>query len=234
MTMLNPMMTLKKCLLTCALFAFTTGLVLADNHASSEGASGEAMMNENMPRVRLVTNLGDIVIALDQAKAPKTVENFLGYVNEGFYNGTIFHRVIDGFMIQGGGFTQDFEKKATRAPVENEANNGLKNDRGTVAMARTNQPHSATAQFFINVVNNDFLNFRSQTPRGWGYAVFGTVVEGMEVVDAIRRTPTGSGGPFRKDVPQTPVIIQSVSMDTGASGSASPMTSDMPGTSAAQ
>ncbi|WP_455217994.1 peptidylprolyl isomerase, partial [Kaarinaea lacus] len=198
-------------------------LSIADSHTASEGTSGEHMMSHDMPRVRLVTNLGDIVIELDQAKAPKSVENFLAYVNEGFYNGTIFHRVIDGFMIQGGGFTQDYQKKPTRAPIENEANNGLKNEPGTVAMARTNQPHSATSQFFINVVNNDFLNFRSQTPNGWGYAVFGKVVEGMQVVDTIRRTPTGSGGPFRKDVPMTPVIIQSASMDTGEAPGDTPM-----------
>jgi len=179
---------------------------------------------EKMPRVRLVTTLGDIVIELDQAKAPKSVENFLTYVNDGFYNGTIFHRIIDGFMVQGGGFTQDFKKKETRAPVENEANNGLKNLNGTVAMARTNDPHSATAQFFINVTNNGFLDHRSPTPRGWGYAVFGKVVEGMEVVDALRRTPTGSGGPFRKDVPRTPMIIQSATLESAASITATPPT----------
>ncbi|WP_455198381.1 peptidylprolyl isomerase [Kaarinaea lacus] len=214
MTSLKPIF-LRRSLLICALLVITTGLAIADNHNAGETASGENMMNPDMPRVRLVTNLGDIVIELDQAKAPKTVENFLAYVNEGFYNGTIFHRVIDGFMIQGGGFTQDFQKKPTRAPIENEANNGLKNERGTIAMARTPPPHTATAQFFINVVNNDFLNFRSETARGWGYAVFGKVVEGMDVVDAIRHTPTGSGGPFPKDVPMTPVVIQSASMDTG-------------------
>jgi peptidyl-prolyl cis-trans isomerase B (cyclophilin B) len=163
---------------------------------------------EDAPRVRLVTSFGDIVLELNQEKAPKSVENFLTYVKEGFYNGTIFHRVIDNFMIQGGGFTQDFKKKPTHDPITNEADNGLKNDRGTIAMARTNFPHSATAQFFINVVDNDFLNHRSPTPRGWGYAVFGKVVEGMDVVDNIRRLPTGSGGPFRKDVPKTPVIIE--------------------------
>ena len=160
------------------------------------------------PLVKLQTNLGDIVIELDQEKAPKTVANFLGYVNDGFYSGTIFHRVIDGFMIQGGGFNEDMQKKGTRAPIANEANNGLKNDRGTIAMARTNAPDSATAQFFINVVNNDFLNYRSPTPRGWGYTVFGKVVQGMDVVDKIRKIPTGPGGPFPKDVPQSPVVIQ--------------------------
>ena len=158
--------------------------------------------------VKLQTSLGDIVIELNQEKAPQTVANFLGYVNDGFYSGTIFHRVIDGFMIQGGGFTENFQKKGTKAPIQNEANNGLKNDRGTIAMARTNAPHSATAQFFINVVNNDFLNYRSATSRGWGYTVFGKVVQGMDVVDKIRKIPTGPGGPFPKDVPQAPVVIQ--------------------------
>jgi peptidyl-prolyl cis-trans isomerase B (cyclophilin B) len=167
-----------------------------------------ALADDDHPRVRLVTTLGDIVLELDRSKAPKTVENFLAYVKEGFYEGTIFHRVIDGFMVQGGGFTQDFMKKPTHSPIENEANNGLKNERGTIAMARTGAPHSATAQFFINVVNNDFLNYRSPTPRGWGYAVFGKVIEGMDVVDKIRRTATGSGGPFRKDVPRTAIVIE--------------------------
>ena len=141
-----------------------------------------------------------------------SVQNFLGYVNEGFYNGTIFHRVIDGFMLQGGGFTQNLERKPTNAPVKNEADNGLKNNRGTIAMARTNMPHSATSQFFINVVDNDFLNFRGATARGWGYAVFGRVIEGMDVVDKIRKVPTGPSGPFSKDVPKTPVVIESVSV----------------------
>ena len=162
---------------------------------------------DQSPHVRLQTNYGDIVIALNEAKAPKTVVNFLRYVKEGFYEGTIFHRVIDGFMIQGGGFTQDFNQKPTRDPVENEANNGLKNDRGTIALARTNMPHSGTAQFFINVVDNDFLNHRAPTMQGWGYAVFGKVVEGMDVVDKIRKIPTGRGGMFPKDVPQDEVVI---------------------------
>ena len=162
--------------------------------------------------VKLQTNMGDIVLELDKAKAPATVENFLSYVNEGFYNGTIFHRVIDGFMIQGGGFTEDLQRKNTKAPIKNEADNGLKNDRGTIAMARTNDPHSATAQFFINVVNNDFLNYRSATTRGWGYTVFGKVVEGMDVVDKIRKVPTGPSGPFRKDVPKTMVVIESATI----------------------
>ena len=174
------------------------------------GLPGLLLADDAHPRVRMTTNLGDIVLELDRDKAPKTVENFLRYVNEGFYDGTIFHRVIDGFMIQGGGFTPNFQKKPTHAPIENEADNGLRNKIGTIAMARTNDPHSATSQFFINVANNGFLDFRDKTRRAWGYAVFGRVVEGMDVVDKIRRSPTGSGGPFRKDVPRTPVIIEKV------------------------
>lgn len=155
-----------------------------------------------------ITNFGTIIIELNQAKAPKTVDNFLRYVREGFYNGTIFHRVIDDFMIQGGGFTQEYRQKETYEPINNEADNGLKNVRGTIAMARTNEPHSATAQFFINVKDNHFLNYTESTPRGWGYTVFGKVTEGMEIVDKIKAVPTGSGGPFQTDVPQSPVIIE--------------------------
>jgi len=169
-----------------------------------------AFAESNYPKVKLQTNMGDIIVELNSEKAPKSVENFLAYVKEGFYNGTIFHRVIDGFMAQGGGFTEDMQRKGTRAPIQNEANNGLKNDRGTLAMARTNAPHSATAQFFINLVNNDFLNYRSPDARGWGYTVFGKVVQGMDVVDKMRKIPTGASGPFRQDVPQSPVIIESV------------------------
>lgn len=160
------------------------------------------------PKVRLETNMGAIVLELNREKAPVSVENFLSYVKDGHFEGTIFHRVISNFMIQGGGFTQDYRQKATKAPIKNEADNGLKNERGTVAMARTSDPHSATAQFFINVVNNDFLNYTAANSRGWGYAVFGKVVEGMDVVDKIRNTPTGSGGPFPTDVPRETVIIQ--------------------------
>jgi peptidyl-prolyl cis-trans isomerase B (cyclophilin B) len=180
-----------------------------------------AQADDKAPRVLLKTSMGDITLELDQAKAPNTVDNFLKYVNEGFYNGTIFHRVIDGFMIQGGGFTQDFQKKPTRAPIKNEADNGLKNVRGTIAMARTGFPHSATAQFFINVVDNGFLDFRAPSGQNWGYAVFGKVVDGMDVVDKIRKIPTGPGGPFPRDVPRTPVVIQSASLITAQP--ASPM-----------
>ncbi len=169
--------------------------------------TGAATVTDTSPRVRLQTTEGTIVLALDAAKAPKTVENFLAYVTSGHYNGTIFHRVIKNFMIQGGGYNATYEQAPTRAPIPNEADNGLHNDRGTIAMARTSDPGSATAQFFINVVDNDFLDFKSKTPQGWGYAVFGKVVEGMEVVDQIRSVPTGRGGPFQSDVPATPVVI---------------------------
>jgi len=171
-----------------------------------------AIQAHSAPIVNMQTNLGTIVIELNAEKAPKTVENFLRYVNEGFYDGTIFHRVIKNFMIQGGGFTKDYNKKTTHKPIKNEANNGLSNVRGTIAMARTGDPHSATAQFFINVKDNTFLNYRDSPTRKWGYAVFGKVTDGMDVVDKIRKTNTGRGGPFRKDVPQTPVIIEKVSV----------------------
>lgn len=166
----------------------------------------------DQPRVRMQTNMGDIVIELDRAKAPKSVENFLRYVNEGHYDGTIFHRVIPNFMVQGGGYNADFTQKSTHQPIENEANNGLVNKRGTIAMARTNDPHSATAQFFINVVDNDFLNFTAPNPRGWGYTVFGTVVEGMDVADKIAKVATGSAGPFPSDAPRQKVIIEKVTL----------------------
>ncbi len=175
-------------------------------------AFGPALQAADHPRVKIDTNLGSFVVELYPEKAPKTVENFLQYVRDGFYNGTIFHRVIDGFMIQGGGFTADFERKETRAPIINEADNGLKNTRGTIAMARTMDPHSATAQFFINVKDNPFLDHTAKTPRGWGYAVFGKVVEGMDVVDRIRKVRTGPGGMFPKDVPQEPVIIEKMTV----------------------
>jgi peptidyl-prolyl cis-trans isomerase B (cyclophilin B) len=155
------------------------------------------------------TTFGDIKLELDAEKAPKTVANFLQYARDGFYEGTIFHRVIDNFMIQGGGFDTSFQQKPTREPVENEADNGLKNDSGTIAMARTTDPHSATAQFFINVKDNDFLNHSGKNPQGWGYAVFGKVTEGEEVLDKIRGVPTGSRG-GHQDVPTDDVIIESV------------------------
>jgi peptidyl-prolyl cis-trans isomerase B (cyclophilin B) len=157
--------------------------------------------------VELHTNHGVIKLELDAEKAPKSVENFLAYVKAGHYDNTVFHRVIDGFMIQGGGFEPGMTQKPTNTPIANEANNGLKNVKGSISMARTNDPHSATAQFFINVNDNDFLNHSSPTPQGWGYAVFGKVVEGLEVVDAIRKVKTGSKG-FHQDVPVDDVIIE--------------------------
>ena len=141
-------------------------------------------------------------------KAPKTVENFVRYVKDGYYNGTVFHRVIPRFMIQGGGFDKSLKQKSTRAPVENEAANGLKNEAGTVAMARTSDPHSASSQFFINVANNSFLNYTAPTTRGYGYTVFGRVIKGMDVVDKIAATPTGPGGMFPSDVPKDAIIIE--------------------------
>lgn len=164
-------------------------------------------LNEGTIMVELHTNHGVIKLELDAAKAPKSVENFLNYVKAGHYDNTVFHRVINGFMIQGGGFEPGMKQKPTEAPIDNEANNGLKNDTYTVAMARTNDPHSATAQFFINVNDNDFLNHSSPTPQGWGYAVFGKVVEGQDVVDAIKKVKTGSKG-FHQDVPADDVIIE--------------------------
>jgi len=153
-----------------------------------------APVNGGHTMIKLETSMGDIVIELDDEKAPKTAANFRQYVEEGHYDGTIFHRVMDGFMIQGGGYDANMVEKKTRAPIENEASNGLGNKKYTLAMARTNDPHSATAQFFINVKDNDFLNFRAPAGQGWGYAVFGRVVEGTDVVDKIKGVPTGSYG----------------------------------------
>ncbi len=196
---------MKKLVLTLALFASLISTSFAAN-----------------PQVVITTNLGNITVELDAEKAPKTVGNFLQYVQSGFYNGTIFHRVISNFMIQGGGFTPDFQKKQTNPPIMNEANNGLKNLKGTIAMARTNDPHSATAQFFINVKDNDFLDYRSPTPRGWGYAVFGKVVKGMDTVEKIRVAQTGRKGPFRQDVPQTDIVIEKIELVGGTKSPAAP------------
>ncbi|HEY2607835.1 peptidylprolyl isomerase [Paraburkholderia sp. RL18-103-BIB-C] len=157
--------------------------------------------------VELHTNHGVIKLELNAEKAPKSVENFLNYVKAGHYDNTVFHRVIDGFMIQGGGFEPGMKQKPTAEPINNEANNGLKNVNGSIAMARTNDPHSATAQFFINVNDNDFLNHSSPTPQGWGYAVFGKVVDGMDVVEKIKKVKTGSKG-FHQDVPADDVVIE--------------------------
>lgn len=161
-------------------------------------------------KVEMTTNKGKVSIELYPDKAPKTVANFSHYARDKFYDGTVFHRVIANFMIQGGGFDASLNKKSTLTTVENEADNGLKNDRGTLAMARTPDPHSASAQFFINVKDNDFLNFKSKTPRGWGYTVFGKVTAGMDVVDAIASVATGSKGPFSRDVPNQDVVIESI------------------------
>ena len=161
-------------------------------------------------RVTMSTSLGEIVIELDGERAPQSVNNFLQYVDDGFYAETLFHRVIEGFMIQGGGFTADYQRKPTRQPVSNEAYNGLRNDRYTIAMARTTAPHSATSQFFINNENNRNLNHTDTSQRGWGYTVFGKVVEGKEVVDEISLVRTGAGGPFSRDAPVEPVVILSI------------------------
>ena len=161
--------------------------------------------------ITLHTNHGDIQIELFSDKAPKTCENFLAYARDGFYDGTIFHRVIDGFMVQGGGFDADMQQKQTKAPIENEADNGLKNETGTLAMARTMDPHSASSQFFINVKDNNFLNHSGKNAQGWGYAVFARVTDGMDVVEKIKTVKTGSHG-MHQDVPVEPVIIEKVTV----------------------
>lgn len=164
-------------------------------------------MSVTAPRIKLTTSLGAITLQLNPEKAPASTENFLKYVNEGFYNGTIFHRIIKGFMAQGGGFDTSFSQKTTHDPIKNEADNGLPNKRGSIAMARTSDPNSATAQFFINYADNAFLNHTGKTPSGWGYAVFGEVTEGMDVVDAMANQPTGNRGPHQ-DVPKTDIVIE--------------------------
>lgn len=161
-------------------------------------------------QVEIRTNLGNITLELYPDKAPKTVANFVQYVNEGFYKDTVFHRVIPGFMIQGGGFTKDLAEKPTRKPIENEAANTLRNEAGSIAMARTGDPHSATAQFFINLTNNDFLNYSAPTVRGYGYTVFGKIIKGENVVTRIASLPTGAGGPFPEDLPQEIALIQDI------------------------
>ena len=175
---------------------------------------GDKPMNEQSagnPNVLIETSMGNITIELDMQNAPTTSENFLAYVDDGYYVGTTFHRVIPNFMIQGGGITADMQdKRSSRAPIQNEANNGLRNDRGTLAMARTGDPHSATSQFFINHRDNDFLNFTAESMQGWGYAVFGRVVEGMDVVDAIAQVPTGNKG-GHQNVPLEAITITAVS-----------------------
>ena len=192
--------------LSLALLALCPAAALA---ADEEEQAVETKAN---PVVVMKTNLGVIEIELYPDKAPLTVENFLIYVGEGFYEGTVFHRVIKGFMIQGGGFDRDLNQKPVHDPIKNEADNGLSNSTGTIAMARTSNPHSATAQFFINTVNNQRLNFTSASGNGWGYTVFGEVTSGMDVVRAIEASPTGPKGRFRSDVPAQTMIIESVTL----------------------
>ncbi len=182
----------------------TLALALLTLSCLAGGVAGAA----GGPRVTFETTQGSFVLELDRSSVPGTVENFLRYVRDGFYRGTVFHRVIPGFMIQGGGYTRGFRERPTRAPIRNQADRAESNGRGTIAMARTRDPHSATVQFFINVVDNDFLDHRGKTARGWGYTVFGRVVEGMDTVDRIAALPTGSGGPFAKDVPLEAVVIR--------------------------
>lgn len=177
-------------------------------------AGGPAIADDDRPRVRIDTSAGSILLELYPQRAPKTVANFKDYVREGFYAGTIFHRVIPGFMIQGGGFTADMTPKETREPVTNEADTGLANERGTIAMARTSDPHSATSQFFVNLKDNDFLDHRDKTPRGWGYCAFGRVIEGMDVVDRIAQVETQRQG-RHENVPVEPIVIESAQIVGG-------------------
>jgi peptidyl-prolyl cis-trans isomerase B (cyclophilin B) len=194
-------------LLLLTAFFLGSGAAVAQTLSQNTQTNQDNSSMSTSPRVKLDTTAGDIVIELNAADAPKSTENFLTYVRDGFYDNTIFHRVIDGFMIQGGGFEPGMKQKTTGAPIENEANNGLKNDKYTIAMARTNDPHSATAQFFINIANNDFLNHTAPTAQGWGYAVFGRVVQGEDVVDRIRGVKTGNSG-FHQNVPAEDVVIE--------------------------
>ncbi len=191
-----------------ALLAAVLFLVVTPSDVATANESNPPLAT-NSPVVELTTNHGAITLQLDAERAPKSVANFLRYVEEGHYNGTIFHRVIPRFMIQGGGFDAQYQKRATYDPIDNEADNGLKNLVGTVAMARTGDPHSATAQFFINTTNNRFLNHTRKSQRGWGYTVFGQVTQGIEVVMEIEQIETGAGGPFSKDAPLEKVVIES-------------------------
>ena len=187
----------------------TNNTMISDTQPNSlSNTNNQETTMSDMPVVQLETSMGDITIELNEEKAPKTVENFLNYVNSGHYEGTIFHRVIDGFMIQGGGMDAQMNEKKTNAPIENEADNGLKNDKGTIAMARTQDPHSATSQFFINVKDNDFLNHSGKNMQGWGYTVFGKVTDGMDVIEKMRSVATGRFG-MHADVPSEPITINS-------------------------
>jgi len=195
-----------------ALLLFAAAMFGADAKAPNPApASTPTPAKSSAPRVAFETTAGRFVVELDPVKAPKTVENFLGYVKSGFFDGTVFHRVIKDFMVQGGGFTADMKQKPTQAPVPIEADNGLKNKRGTLAMARTTDPNSATAQFFVNLVDNAFLDHKSKDVRGWGYAVFGQVVEGMDVIDKMAATKTGMKGQFQ-DVPLETITIQKATL----------------------
>lgn len=184
--------------------------LLSAGLAFAQSTQSSAANPSTNPHVLMSTTMGDFVIELDKERAPQTVANFLQYVDDGFYEETIFHRVIEGFMIQGGGFSTQFQRKTTRPPVSNEAYNGLRNERYTIAMARTTAPHSATSQFFINSVDNQNLDHTNTSQRGWGYTVFGKVIQGHEIIDAISQVRTGSGGSFSRDVPLEPVIINGV------------------------
>ena len=209
---------------TPALLLLLSSLIASIGPSARPAAAAEDAVAD-APQVRIATTLGDIVVELDRRRAPRTVDNFLGYVDASFYDDTLFHRVIEGFMIQGGGFSRDFERRDTREPIANEADNGLSNRRYTIAMARTNAPHSATAQFFVNTADNTNLDHTAPTARGWGYTVFGRVIEGQDVVDRISRVPTGAGGPFSRDAPREPVVIletrrvaPAAESDAGAAG----------------
>jgi peptidyl-prolyl cis-trans isomerase B (cyclophilin B) len=197
-------------MLAMTLVVLTVGACSRGDKTEAKPDAAAQATSPKHQRLLIKTNKGDIEIELYADKAPKTVENFLKYVDDGFYKGTIFHRVIKDFMIQGGGYDAELQRKPTRDPIPNEANNGLRNETGTVAMARTSQPHSATSQFFINVKDNKFLDFTAETPQGWGYAVFGRVVAGMDVVTAIEQSPTTDKDNSFRDIPETTVVIEAI------------------------
>jgi cyclophilin family peptidyl-prolyl cis-trans isomerase len=201
-----------KSLSRSALLAASLLMAAGCSKSDEAGKTTGAAVETHNPVVTVKTNKGTITLELYPDKAPKSVENFIAYAESGFYDGTIFHRVIPQFMIQGGGYTAGLDRKDTRPPVQNEANNGLKNELGTIAMARTSDPHSASSQFFINVKNNAFLDFKSETPQGWGYTVFGKVIEGIDVVHAIENTPTSDRGGAFANLPTDQVVIESVSV----------------------
>ncbi len=212
--MVKKTTTVNRCMIATSLFAslLFTSILCTSTASASEAAFPQSPDTPTETRVKLTTNLGDIVVELNAEKAPLSVANFVSYVNSKYYDGTIFHRVIPGFMAQGGGFYKNLNKKPTLAPIQNEADNKLKNITGTIAMARTNDPHSATAQFFINLADNRFLDHKNKSMQGWGYTVFGKVVEGMSVVYEIGDSPTGGRGPFPKDVPLRTVVIKSATV----------------------